>query len=285
MVDRQQFYPSIQPPPQQVSLDTHVSLLEGTLVWAVAWGLFQVFSFKDGSQDLPPPQLAAGAFSSTVASTALMYGASEAFGLLILLLLVSESIGQHHLDRALRFAGAWGLAVGGAIVAVMRWEHQHQHGAEPADDDHYNPATPSVPIGVYLCLATIAALYVAFVAAAVHHARTHAPDRISVRTYGFFVGSVCSALLLARLLLLPAPMHLFNGFGLCVLDMASFVYFALFAPVVYETLKADSSYWMHDDVGHGLGSHNGHASSSMGLLGLHDNDDHDDDSERRALVC
>jgi hypothetical protein len=104
------------PPPQQVSLDTHVSLLEGTLVWAVAWGLFQVFSFKDGSQDLPPPQLAAGAFSSTVASTALMYGASEAFGLLILLLLVSESIGQHHLDRALRFAGAWGLAVGGSVL-------------------------------------------------------------------------------------------------------------------------------------------------------------------------
>lgn len=272
------------PFPRQVSLDTHMSLLEGTLVWAVAWGLFQVFSFKDGSQNLPPPQHSDGHFTTTVISTALMYGTSEAFGLLILLLLVSESIGQHHLNRALRVAGAWGITVSGAIVAVMRWEQFCEKSGAGCTSEN-DSTTPTVPVGLNLCLAGVAALDIVYVTLAISHARAKAPERVAVRTYGFFMGSVYCILLAARLMLLPMPMQHFNGAGLCVLDAATFVYFSLFAPIVYVTLKDDSSYWMLDDVGHGgiWGSY-GHASSSIGLLGFNDSDDEDDDEERRALV-
>ena len=73
-----------------ISLDTHVSVFEGVLVWAVTWGLLQVFSFKDATMDLPPPYLGPPArLATTAATTAVVHGASEAFGMLILLLLVT----------------------------------------------------------------------------------------------------------------------------------------------------------------------------------------------------
>ena len=76
-----------------VSLDTHMYLLEGVLVWTVAWGLFQVFAFKDGSADLPPPSFVHSKLVSTAVTTAVVYGCSEAFALLILLLLVRLGLG------------------------------------------------------------------------------------------------------------------------------------------------------------------------------------------------
>lgn len=95
-----------------VSLDTHVSLLEGVLVWTVAWGLFQVFDFHDGTNDLPSPLYEGKSHAlTTAATTAALYGASEAFVILIVLVLVSDSIGHNNLRRAAAAAAVYGTFI------------------------------------------------------------------------------------------------------------------------------------------------------------------------------
>lgn len=51
-------------------------------------------------------------------TTMVVYGSSEAFQLLILLLLVSDSIGRDNLQRASLLSGVYGALVAGVVGAV-----------------------------------------------------------------------------------------------------------------------------------------------------------------------
>jgi len=154
-----------------VSLDTHMSVLEGMLVWTVGWGLFQVFSFKDATVDLPPPYLANPTqLATTTITTALVHGASEAFQLLILLLLLSESIGANQLQRAGCLASLYGLSVGGLLTVVVL-----------LDPGEYHPDRPAIPRNMNLAMIGIHGCDLVVALWAKRHALRTAPDRVAVQ--------------------------------------------------------------------------------------------------------
>lgn len=78
-----------------------------------------MFSFKDGTADLPPPFLIKKSRVTSISTTCLIYGSSEAFMVLILALLVSDSMGKNNLRWASFASGFYGVAVALSIGFVM----------------------------------------------------------------------------------------------------------------------------------------------------------------------
>lgn len=214
-----------------VSIDVHITLLEAVLVWAILWSLYEVFTFDDATRDLPPPSHMAD--GSKVVSTCAIYTLSTIFTTLIIMLLVTNSIGANTFRTAYVVAVSYGLLFGTVLALVIV----------------FTPGPHSdrmLPQNVNLLMMCKNAIDLCFQLGAYLYTKRHAPDRRAVHHYVKFMAAMSVAFIVARILNTSYLMHHLDTAGLCVMDVTQLIYFIGFPPVVYLTLKRDSQYWMHD---------------------------------------
>ena len=113
-----------------VAIDVHLSLLLCVLVWAMVWALYAGLTIGDYTL-LLYPRTGQSEMISSALSTALLYGTTSFFEMLLLLLLVTNDIGRNTLQTAGRFAAAWGVAARGATSAVLLYVTEQQRSGSP----------------------------------------------------------------------------------------------------------------------------------------------------------
>ena len=113
----------------------------------MVWALYAGLTIGDYTL-LLYPRTGQSEMISSALSTALLYGTTSFFEMLLLLLLVTNDIGRNTLQTAWRFAAAWGVAVLVAISAVILYVMEQQRSGSPtaapkyalAEDYYTSPA-------------------------------------------------------------------------------------------------------------------------------------------------
>jgi len=194
-----------------VSIDVHIRILEGLVVWCIMWGLYSYLDVCDTEQMEPWKIVADG----------MVYSISAFFETVILFLLCSSSIGINAFQRS------YTLAFALSSVLFILFLILGSNLVEATD--------PNSLIGIRYIITSV--LYVG----GYIHSKNTAPERQAITKYVLFVVPLSIVKAVGRFLIAGD-----YSSGYCVYDFSKLVFYMFYPPIVYIALKRDSQYWTED---------------------------------------
>ena len=199
-----------------VSIDVHIRILEGLIVWCIMWGLYSYMDISDTSEDSMTPW--------ELLLDGVVYSISAFFETIILLLLCSSSIGINAFKKSYLMAFILSLVLFLLFIILSGdWVAQS------------SLICINTVIGVRYLLTSM--LYMG----GFMFSRKTAPNRHAITKYVSFVVPLSVLKAVGRFL-----MSFDFDSGYCVYDAAKLIFYMVFPPVVYIVLKRDSQYWTED---------------------------------------
>ncbi len=198
-----------------VSIDVHIRILEGVILWCVMWGLYSYLDVDDSADN---------ASFIAVLLDAGAYSLSAFFETVVLFLLCSSSIGINAFRQSYvtSFFISIVLLVAFTLLAL------------------YRESTPT-----WVCINNLigcrylltSTLYIA----GLIYSRKTAPTRHAISRYVWFIVPVSLIKACGRFAMAASV-----DAGYCMYDFGRLISFSCFPSVVYIALKRDSQYWTED---------------------------------------
>jgi serine/threonine protein kinase len=216
-----------------ITVSWYVMVLDGVMCWAVIWGVYKVFKTPEPGGGGG----AAGALAWHYAASAVTRAWSAALEVFLFVLLARNGVGAWDFRVATACA-----ALAGAVPlaqSVMNAVAGHDPTALGRGDPELDPRNLLGCSVIYFGLATFITLTAAYVS---HRNARERTLRDTFPLLAAFLAATNFGVAVGY-----AAAYRRHAWGVCVADLTNAAYFALFAPVVYRTVRRDARYWTDPD--------------------------------------